>query len=406
MSTKNTPNTQIIELIENQQKKVVLDTLDAEIGYILNERKQSGWNLWVIIVGIASIIGYFLKEMETSKTSFENVSLIFLTFLLIYDMIGLIFVAISSDATEHSKGNRFQISSTLYSGGRPTTFFLLLRSLLVIWLVMTTSAHVPNSYIYMTYGYYSAMIVLLLFGFLISFLKYPVQLIGHRKQAKIKMIIVPIIFLWILIPTYKYMSILVQNSSLFSVPDFRVSSIFFALTILFSLLVRNLNRPILLSSLIILRRDLAFGKIDIHSAKRQAEIIFAGMKFTEAFQEELKGIFSSIEKIISEFKAGIDKIDAVMNNSKVKAQDSLIEAVIESCGNNLTNAKNQLNKFEKQFRIFQKRVRGFLVFTEEMETAINDILNKLETELDSLMEISNHFHEKLEQLKHAVREVE
>lgn len=393
MSNNSLENQKSIQIRQNLKTENVLHILDAEINQILSEVKFPGWTTWAIYGAIATVIWLLFHQIEASKINTIIVKVLLLVFFLIFDFISVIKVLLSPKDYNERQRNRFY-QSRIFANNRLELFVMLLLSLGLLIIAKTINLlNLP--YPYLIIGIYSVLSIIYMLVLILSFLKFP---ISAFPQSSAYILIIPVVLLSaILASIYGCISMIYNQVN---ISDIKVASLIFALCYLIILLTKRTHNTPLLSTLINIRRDLAFDQISVENAVQQADIALTGLTMSDILQEDVQKILGLIEKMNLDYGKEIDAVKAIKkqlpNNLTELSSDQkiLIETVAKSCSPHKEDIKIQISslkilisKFHKKINLL-KRMSGGHLEIENIMTLIGNAITDLERKFKEFFEES------------------
>jgi hypothetical protein len=154
----------------------------------------------------------------------------------------------------------------------------------------------------------------------------------------------------------------------FGPDDWRFTGVVVAVVYLVSKIVSDIEEPVV-RSLTIIRRDLAFGRIDPATAVAQADIAIYGMRFSDFFQNDIAAFLATLEAARAEISAIGDAAEGLMqavpaSGRYTDAQLALIASVRASNAARLKNLEKLTEELENA-KIF-RRAFGSAIRDEEI----------------------------------------
>jgi uncharacterized protein YicC (UPF0701 family) len=194
-----------------------------------------------------------------------------------------------------------------------------------------------------------------------------------------------------------------------NIANFRIAGLLSVIAYTFYLLTDQSKQVPLLSVLKEIRFELSFGRMDLKTAIKQAEIVIAGISVDEKLQEDIRVAMPVLEQRNSEFNRIYEKIMALSKevpkeiSEITKEQEEKAKEILLPC---LDEINSLLKKDEEGERLKRKfRIHISMVEREspEMVKSAKDFLKRIEdseTEMENKAEaMLNEFLPMIERLK-------
>ncbi|MCA1624971.1 MAG: hypothetical protein LC768_18745 [Acidobacteria bacterium] len=194
-----------------------------------------------------------------------------------------------------------------------------------------------------------------------------------------------------------------------SLANFRIAGLLVVIAYTFYLLVDLSKNTPLLSALTEIRRELSFGRIDLETAVKQAEIVIAGIAVDERLQKDISAVIPLLEQRNLEFNQICDKITALSKklpeqiSEITKEQEDKAKETLLTCRDGINQLLKKIEEVEKLKR--KLRIRISMVEGESSESvkSAKDFLEKIEaseTEIEKKAEATlNEFLPIIERLQ-------
>lgn len=294
---------------DSTNRQNVLNALDFEITQIQQEYNRPGWTLWALLGALATSIWLLLDVVEKTNINFHYGFFVFLTISIVLDGFSLLKLLTSSESGS-SKAGVLKFFTGLFKV-RYIVLLSLIRNILVLYLGFIYKSWVSKLSITLFFTYYGVGVLFFLVLLTLSFTEFPIILSGTKYPYPAKFIIsVAKVFIIIGVITlaYGYLEACINVSPFLRAPEYRFGGLLWTIGFIILKLGRDVNSPILLDSLIELRRDLLFDRIDTSSAKRQMGIILSGLEVSDLLQEDIREIYRLYDEANKEYKIVHDRM--------------------------------------------------------------------------------------------------
>ena len=362
----------------------VLQTLDFEIDRIRSQEKESGWTTWAVLGGLATVVWLLLGELNSESIQWANVLVLFLAFSLLFDNVSILFTIFSEEEQPREKGRRYRFSHYL-GENRLEILPGLLRCFALIWVAWYASKFVWPSHALLAYVYYGLAAIILALAFVWSFLSIPLRVYSGKWEISLVMVVFLAVGCW---PMVGYFFTVYSGPQGANLAEYRVSILITAAMILLLLLARGTRYVPMLASLINVRRDLAFGKIDVDTAIHRTDIILTGMQMQDLVQEDLKRLLEYIDQVEEEFAEASKNLDVVereiagLSGQLSPEQEIRVRRTVDSNNQHIAKAEKVRDKLIRQLDKFSKRVRRTYILSREGFDAAMEAYSKIGAEGD------------------------
>ncbi|MFC1900744.1 hypothetical protein ACFLYN_04035 [Chloroflexota bacterium] len=367
----------------NLQKQELINYLNSEIINLENEIQRPGWSRWAIVGGLSTLVWLLLNYLSNNSFSFSNISLfILLIFIIefIYSRLSTLFVQ------ENRVKNRF-LPADLFS----RNILPMILSLTQLIAMVIISFTIPSSNgqfgvifsrIYFIFLSFCALLAMVFVGY-----KYPIPTHISKKRRKIVIGLIDLTFFSIILWQYTY--VLLSYYSV-NVTDIRIALIISAIYYLLSTLLRSKRGTFTLNSLILTRRELALGQIDLETAVSSTDIALSGHRIIDIFEEYISDLISlyreassEMDKILVQFSI-LEKLYSKSEQPPLEEKLSQEEALYESIDKKMDRTEIITQQLIPQaFRPVHTRIRWIDSVAESSDIIeyINEKLMPLEDEL-------------------------
>jgi 5S rRNA maturation endonuclease (ribonuclease M5) len=385
-------------LVPKISTEKLLEVLDFEINRITAEQQRPGWTLWAIYGGLASSFWLLFDQWEKGTINVTGFLQLFIFFSMVLDNLNIF--RLINNAPDYSWKNarlRFRFGHELHNRGE--IFFRIVRAIFIGALAIKVSQDVSRLKVFLVVLNYFAESSFLIWLFVLTFISSAIKTEGGRvEDNKIPQLIGALaetgvygVMLWA--ASGFLFAVLSRYPTGTSVTDFRVSGLLILIVFLIRMLLQESRRPPLLLSLIEIRRDVVFGRLDINNAVRQMDIALAGMPASEVFQKQVRSILNDIEECRTEVYLAFLNIRAArtihrdnyveLSFEEVRCNPEKLQLLNESlkqtddyldfAGVHIKRAKVILTDLDKEDSKLRKRIKRMLMFHPEAKTSLEEI---------------------------------
>ncbi len=384
-------------------KEDILKTLDFEINQISSEQQRNGWTKWALYGVLAASLWLLLEQWEKGNFNVWVVLLLVLVFSVGLDIIGYSRLLLPHRPSRYERVLRFKFPTEIENGA---AFFLnAIRHIVVFVIALLFVNEVSWSQatvIIVFYGLYSLFALIA-----VAVFYYPEFEVIHnsKSNASVKSYysfwtLIVIALVWGLIGYLN--ATLSYYPEGISLANFRIAGLLVVIAYTFYLLVDLSKNVPLLSVLSEIRRELSFGRIDLETAIKQAEIGIAGISVDERLQEDIRAVMPLLEQRNLEFNQICDKITAlstkipkqiseITKEQEKKAKEILLPCLDEVGG--FLKKDEEVEKLKRKFRVHismvetesPKSVESAKDFLKKIEDSETEMENKAEAMLSEFL---------------------
>lgn len=370
----------------------ILGVLDFEINRITVEQQRPGWTLWAIYGGLVSSGWLLLDQWEKGSVNVINVLHLFLIFSLITDIITDSQILLPNDTKRLKKTPRVKQYTEIT---RPLDAFLFMaRSglLLLIAILLRNKINLIQTGI--TLFYYGVLTVLGVLGFVISLFNISILFPPQPWEIKARMVsnIISVIVLAALVWAVSgYIELALAHPILISVSDFRVAGLLYVISFLIPMLAEHSKDNPLLTSLIEIRRDLAFGHVDLQTAVQQSDIAIAGLKAEEALRVGFSDLLQFMEELDQEVRklaGNIEQIKAELpksGESVTQEHEDKAKQAAKTIGEQMRKLADKGFQMSRKIKKIRRRAALFGDVSPESKKAGKEVIAKIEEARDKLL---------------------
>lgn len=362
----------------------VLHVLDKEIDTILSDQKRPGWTVWAILGGLATSSWVLLDILKKEKINFETAIVLFFLFSMLLDGISSFTTTLSIEAYPAKKTPRFLSASYLLGESRLTLSVLLIRYICFLLIALSFSKGIAWPQVAFLSLYNGLLALFLIVIIILSFLKLPISspLIKLRPYNILINMVILGILVWSL---FGYYANIIYSINV-TVSEYRIAGLLIVITYLLTILTQGTQTSPILSSLIEIRRNLCFNKIDIDTAIQQIDIALVGMKLDNLIQEEIGGLLTLFDKTNSEYSEALIKTNVIESilcdktNDQSKEQKIVVaKSLIESIGHHVKKINKFSNVLDLHFNKLTKRLKWIVFVSTDREKIISSIIDKIKS---------------------------
>lgn len=386
----------------------LIQALTWEIDIIEKEQNRPGWTKWALLGSSAMVISFGLNELVGKQYVGAHIAIVFVSTFLLERSFLAIKMILDRLEPYQPNGVRFTFSRNFAS----SRILLLLWSVLfatVFWLSyiiqpMVSFITVISLRMFLALSLFNFVVVLI-----ILFVDLPVSKSTSRKW--VISVVSLIDFGLSSMAAFGCVQSIYSTASAYSLPEFRLGLLCFAFVSLVLLLTNDPPMRPLMRTLVELRRDLAFGRIDIAAANRQAEIAIAGLKTADVLQPHLEKVLKICEKLqrsLQKAHSRLNILESTMKTERINGIDSndpvsLIHALIDSFDVSLDGVLILVRESKKINAAFERRATYLVSMNPDSKSDVEDLKAKIGAELDKAISesgaLKNHYQTFKQQFK-------
>ncbi len=394
----------------------ILAAIDYEIAAIEKEQTSPGWTKWTFYAGFATLAWIAIAEVSKKDFAIADAALVVILFSIFADLAEFIVKTLRPSSSKPSTINRFTLSSLELAGSRLNLFGKALRIVFLLWVYFFLRGSLLGFQSNWFVGFYFILLFFSLFGFGLSYLGFPINP-RHEPPVWAKVVLHVAYIVPLSIAFYDACHCLLNSLSVFSASDFRLGLIATAFLWLMPIALDHIaqNNP-LLGTLKNVRRDLAFDRIDLDVALRQADIALDGMRAEDYLQSDVKSVLQcgdsaskSMRDLQDRIKQAHDLVQSLeqllptaISNDLPSVQ--MLKVVLEACDlhrNKIKEALEQGNKLAKAYSKKKARIVRVVDKSEivKMESNISSFFEQLKRQAVELAQQETTFKERLAKLQ-------
>ena len=405
MSTQNEgEDTSTKEASDATKIERTLRLLDSEIENTRSAQTQHGWTSWGLVAGIVGSLWLLSDELKSGSVVLEITALAVLLFSTLVDSVRWLIYQLWQWKDPKNDPARLRWSNEFFSGSE--LFFLLeiLRSigLLVVAFLLAPRWWVPLLTLTIAYVWFLIMGILWL---ILTQAEFPIRQ-GFTKKgfAFILAFVLPCIASFLLylklapVPTGE------------AIASYRAGGLLVAICYLILSLAMVTRVSPILYSLIALRRNIVFNRVEINSAATQAEIALKGMQVPDAIQKDLLPILTLVERLdedTNRLEYQVDTMQAHLprngdSEDTVSAKIGILTAHRNNIKVLLKDRDSTMEELNSKFQQLMKRrwrIQGVMPetadFFDQLNTGMKTILEKSDSRFNQYVEKANKYDEQL-----------
>lgn len=350
---------------EAEEFKRVVDLLEFEIARIRTEESQPGWTTWALLGASATTAWLLTQEVENHRVELHITGYLFFVFYLTLAFIRMLHRLLSPPSTDLRSAYRFHLAHSRFSKTRTSMFFETIQSILLIFIVSRVGPVVSDTASTAAYIFLGIDTFAGLGTFILSFLRIPFTDYRTTRTRQL-MPLAYLLLASVVVALVGFTEPIWERTLSPSVSEYRVAGLLFAITQLLLILAKREPNTPLLQTLIDLRRNLAFGKLELKEARQQAETALEGMTASDILQDELAMMLSHIEDINIQLEAGSKEILAFTSTISEgvpelsEEQRTLLMAVEQSVNTHISRIEEiQVRLLDRQKKLARRA--GLLV---------------------------------------------
>lgn len=311
--------------------------LDSEIEQLEAENKRPGWSNWALQGGIATLLWLAMADFSPQSNR-QTIAIVFLFGSLFGDFLLSVCGYFNGLNNPGRKQLRFRFPSDDPNTAPALLVLQLVRSsgLLLIYLWLDSAFQVPT----LTW-YCGIAIAFCIVGLLLRRIK---SLSPHKGLSSKSVHSLTWLFIaWSGFLSYQLFEKLPFSDVNFRGADFRVGFLLVGVVYLFGLLTAGEKGTPIVNMLKGIRRDLAFGRMSVDEATKDADIALSGFTTTAAIEHnlteltvELRNVTHRYEKLIADCRTAelaLQRLEAEGNqeDSKWREDARKVAILIDSC---------------------------------------------------------------------------
>jgi len=364
---------------QSEEANRLIELLEFEIAQIRSEESRPGWSMWALLGGLATIAWLLTFQIEAGSPNPRNTVFIVLGLSVLHDSLRWVSLLIEGQAAS-KPARRLEFTHRMFSGGRNRIVLEIGWSVAMIVIAAWFRPLLPTFAVWAAWLFYGAFLLLMLVVLSFSYLKIPTPKEANPPRGAY--IFFGALFVLGVVALFGLAGAIWGQDLSPTVNEFRVAGLLAVIIIIVRLLAQGQPRTPLLRTLVDIRRSLGLSKMDVESARRQAEIALAGMTVGEAVQDELGELLSLLEQSSVEIEASATELNAAksaMPDDMVLSDDdkALLLAVLRSVEKHDADAKAAFDDFTKGYKALTRRLLVFNRVAPGARGDIEELLGKL-----------------------------
>jgi|GEM_PF-3845821 hypothetical protein len=275
---------------KNDEQRV-LSLLDSEIEHIRDAQTRQGWTSWGLIGGIIGCLWLLSEEFKVGQLRLEFVAIAVLIFSTFVDSLKWLAYLVRQGLGSKTEQVTFRWSNELFSGSELSFVLEILRSLalLIVAFFLVTRRWLPLSTLTFAYVWY---VFLATSWLILARSEFAIRQDLTKKGAVFILVFAIPAFLSFL--SYLWMAPVPTTEV---VSSYRAGGVFTAISYLIVLLAIITKDSPILQSLLQIRRNIVFNRVELDSAASQVEIALGGMQVPDAIQKDVHPILTLVDKL-------------------------------------------------------------------------------------------------------------
>ena len=377
-----------------------IEYLDKEIDNLRNEIQRPGWTSYAILGGIAALVWTLIYCFDAGGYSLRNVAFLILGFSLLRDLLIMLFPSAKPPRLDLKLKRRF-INRNFLSSNRGALFLIGGQYGFFLFVSLKLSQDLGTFTTIFTSAFLSLLLLAILSGALLFFLKFPIPMSPPRKRLNIA--INTIIILSFLVIISRYLGFFLVSPSITLIADIRVALLIVAIFYLLLIKIRVPKGNLILDSLVMTRRELALDEIDLDTARIHTDIALTGLRTSDVLEEYLTTLLSLYREAATDLKEAsrylkdVEILDSEKQDDQAK-QATFAHPLLETVDKLITKARDIINtRIPKASNRLLMRV--FWISTQvEISDTIDELGRKLGDARKDLEEQTNSVRERLKTL--------
>lgn len=388
---------------DSEEFNRVVELLEFEITQIRAEESQPGWTVWALVGGIATTLWLLAIEIEQHGANLQNIALVYLVLSLALRVIKVLYRVISPNEAIMKSAFRFQHTHSILSTTRASILLDIAHCVIFILIVASLRQVLRPSVSTISYVVFGILQLVFLGAFVLSYLKIPIT---DYQTSRVRQMS-PVAYLLLGVAVFVLIGCaepLYSRRVLPSVSDYRVAGLLVAISQLFTLLAKRAPNTPLLQTLIGIRRNLAFGKLDLEDAKRQIDIALEGMTVSDVLQDEIAKLLSKVERISIHLEAASKEIQAFTASISTgepglsEDQRTLLRAVKQSAETHIARIDEIHGELLLRLKKLRRRASMLIGISPETKPEVGTMGAGIGVALQSITDRKNQLVEKIREL--------
>lgn len=280
---------------EVEGRRTLLELVDWEIDAKRAESERPGWTKWAIFGSLATVAWVFLSSLGAQGVAWRTVAVHAAGLWMLADLLqwGLRLIGHRSPMNQ-----TLVLRSTVLAHSRTQLILECLRTALLLLIVVTTMPFTWKPSMATAEVFYASESVLLLASTAVSFVRLPLPI--PRETGRLSWLrLTPLVPVGLLAVTAVGGPMPVLSSALAgtNLPELRLACLMVAAYYLVLLAARDAAHYPLLNELLSLRRNLALGRIDLDSGRKQLDLTISGLRIADVMEKEVSQVIRYFEEL-------------------------------------------------------------------------------------------------------------
>jgi len=271
--------------------------LDSEIDHIRAQQSQGGWTQWALLGSLTAILVFLASQAENHSPDLMNTLFVLLLTALSLDFIKLTGPIANFESLSRHPTRRFHLADAVFSPSRIAAFVRTARAIALVFVALQLQTTLSMFFVVATCLFYSIHALFGIIAIGLSLTRIPI----YAAETSHVVVFYIIVVSPAVIALVGLVSAVLSRSVMPAIPEFRVGVAMAASLAILQWLAEGSSRtPPLIATLARVRREFSLGRLDLDSAKRQAEIALLGMTLTDYVQRDVENIISGYAKLVTQ----------------------------------------------------------------------------------------------------------
>jgi len=279
--------------------------LNTEIDNLRNEIQRPGWTTWALTGALAALIWILIDLVEQGGYSLKPVASLLLAIWFLAYSHTFIKGYISPDLTSHSRRGRFM--PTYMVSANVSGIILSLAQLVFLTIVVHRfSTELGSSATIISLAAVSLLLFFALAALVAILARFPIPFNARNRLSAILPIMCSTAML---VSVWYHLRFLWISPGGTTVYDVRFAVVIAAIFYVSSRLVSVPRGALTLDVLATVRREFLFGRIELDTAMRQADIALAGMRASDLLESYVAKVLSLYRDASAEYNKSVALLD-------------------------------------------------------------------------------------------------
>ena len=398
--------------VPNLTREELLSALDAQIKFVTDERRSTGWTRWAIWGALATLTWLATDLFSHPHLALPATALLALGIFVLWRLLDMVATLLSPSTRAIAAPTRFRIFADVISSARLELVLSGARYLLILFVLGWFGFHnIPLLWVYAAFALLFNVTVFA-YGFL------PFAFPSKQQKSSLFFENLPsLIAIIVLLGSLIQVGVELQHfTSELNLSVVRLAIVFNAAAHLFKWLASDSTSAPLLEHLKQVRQDLAFGRISLDEASRQADVTLSGLKLTEVLHPPVSAALTRATELQS-LLAGLkgltidanNLVAAVRENDHEKQENdrrgAQLVRLLDRLDQELNSVSAKKAELESAVARLQISSQIIVLFSPESKQEVQSITGKVAIAItEARMEVVN-FTKQIASLKSAANEM-